>query len=213
MNTRRVKVDPRTPDAGAIAEAAAVMRAGGLVAFPTETVYGLGALATDDAAVRRIFAAKGRPEGKPLIVHVSRPEQVDGVAVNVPAVARVLMERFFPGPLALVLPRHPSVPDAVTAAGATVAVRMPVHAVARALIEAAGPIAAPSANLSGARSSVSADDVLADLDGRIEMVLDAGPSPLLTPSTLLDLTVAPPRILRAGAIPAAAQRPIHPALA
>jgi L-threonylcarbamoyladenylate synthase len=184
-----------------------VLKAGGLVAFPTETVYGLGALATNEAAVRKIFSAKGRPEGKPLIVHLSRPDQIFQVVRYVPPVARVLMERFFPGPLTLVLPRHPDVPDAVTAGGDTVAVRMPDHPVARALIEAAGvPVAAPSANLSGARSSVSAEDVLADLDGRIEMVLDSGPAPLRQPSTVLDLTQDPPRILRQGATAADALR-------
>lgn len=200
MNTERVGVDAANPDPAAIAAAAAVLRAGGLVAFPTETVYGLGALAADGAAVRRIFDAKGRPEGKPLIVHLSRPEQVDLVARDVPPAAAFLMARYFPGPLTLVLPARPEVPDAVTAGGRTVAVRMPDHPVARALIEAAGPIAAPSANLSGARSAVTADDVLADLGGRIEMVLDAGPSPLRVPSTVLDLTADPPRVLREGAI-------------
>lgn len=212
--TRRVRVDPRHPDPAAIAEAAAVLRAGGLVAFPTETVYGLGALATNDTAVRRIFAAKGRPEGKPLIVHISRLEQVRQVARTVPAEAQALMARFFPGPLTLVLPRHPDVPESVTAGGDTVAVRMPDHPVARALIEAVGvPIAAPSANRSGARSAVTADDVLEDLDGRIEMVLDAGPAPLRQPSTVVDLTVCPPRVLRHGALPIEALRSVLPDVA
>ncbi|HHX39230.1 MAG TPA: threonylcarbamoyl-AMP synthase [Armatimonadetes bacterium] len=204
MATRRIVIDAHQPDPAAIAEAAAVLRAGGLVAFPTETVYGLGAPAMDEAAVRRVFAAKGRPESKPLIVHLSRAEQVEGVARCVPDLARELMTRFFPGPLTLVLPRHPQVPDVVTAGGDTVAVRMPDHAVARALIDCLGaPLAAPSANRSGARSAVSADEVLADLDGRIDLVLDAGPAPLRVPSTVLDLTSDPPRILRQGALPAA----------
>lgn len=211
MQTKRVPVDPACPDPAAIREAAAILRDGGLVAFPTETVYGLGAVATNEAAVRRIFAAKGRPEGKPLIVHLSRREQVPLVARAVPAVARALMDRFFPGPLTLVLPRRPEVSDAVTAGGDTVAVRMPDHPVARALIEAVGmPLAAPSANRSGARSAVSAADVLADLDGRIEMVLDAGESPLRSPSTVLDLTSDPPRVLRQGAVPADKLREVTP---
>ncbi|MBI3948532.1 MAG: threonylcarbamoyl-AMP synthase [Armatimonadetes bacterium] len=207
MSTRRLVVDPGHPDLAAILEAADVLRGGGLVAFPTETVYGLGARVTDEAAVRRIFAAKGRPEGKPLIVHVSRREQVSRVARDVPPAARALMARFFPGPLTLVLPRRPEIPDAVTAGGDTVAVRMPDHPVAQALIEALGePVAAPSANRSGARSATTPEEVLDDLDGRIELVLDAGPAPLRQPSTVLDLTVEPARVLRQGAVPADALR-------
>ncbi|NLC58155.1 MAG: threonylcarbamoyl-AMP synthase [Armatimonadetes bacterium] len=213
IHTRRLPVDRERPDPAVIAEAAAILRAGGVVAFPTETVYGLAAVITDDAAVRRVFAVKGRPEGKPLIAHLARVEQVALVARAVPPVARELMARFFPGPLTLVLPRRPELPDSVTAGGDTVAVRMPDHAVARALIEAVGvPLAAPSANRSGARSAVSADDVMADLGGRIELVLDAGPARLQVPSTVVDLTVEPPRVVRHGAVPAVALRPYLPNL-
>lgn len=207
MKTRRIVVDPREPDPAAIQDAAATLKAGGLVAFPTETVYGLGAVATDAAAVQHVFAAKGRPEEKPLIVHLSRQEQIHAVVRELPPIAQLLMEHFFPGPLTLVLRKHPSIPAVVTAGGDTVGVRMPDYPVARALIDAVGePLAAPSANLSGKRSSISAEDVLADLEGRIDLVLDAGPSPLREPSTVLDLTVTPPRILRQGSLPADALR-------
>lgn len=207
MVTRVLLLDPARPNPDAIREAAEVIKTGGLVAFPTDTVYGLGAHLRDEAAMRRLFTAKGRPEGKPLIVHVCRVEQVFSVARQLPPKAHVLMRHFFPGPLTLVLPRHPQVSDVVTAGGDTVAVRMPAHPVALALIEAVGdPIVAPSANLSGARSATSAQQVLEDLEGRIEMVLDAGPAPLGQPSTVLDLTVEPPRILRAGALSAEALR-------
>jgi L-threonylcarbamoyladenylate synthase len=201
MTTRVFPVSPLTPDPEIIEEAAAVLRAGGLVAFPTETVYGLGTDGLNEAAVRRIFAAKGRPEAKGLILHVSEPAQVREVAVVSPAAER-LMEAFFPGPLALVLPALPIVPAVTTGGGATVAVRMPDHAVARALIAAAGrPIAAPSANPSGAPPPRNAVEVLAGLDRRFDLLLDAGPTDLGTPSTLLDLTHEPPRLLRVGALP------------
>src|SRR5438876_890334 len=146
MTTRVLQVSARTPEPEIIEEAAAVIRAGGLVAFPTETVYGLGADGLNETAVRRIFAAKGRPEAKGLILHLSEPAQALEVA-EVPAAAERLMAVFFPGPLTLVLPARPVVPAVTTGGGRTVAVRMPDHPVAQALITAAGrPIAAPSAN-------------------------------------------------------------------
>src|SRR5437016_6107155 len=201
MTTRVLQVSARTLEPEIIEEAAAVIRAGGLVAFPTETVYGLGADGLNEAAVRRIFAAKGRPEAKGLILHLSAPAQVREVA-QVSPMAERLMEAFFPGPLALVLPALPVVPAVTTGGGATVAVRMPHHAVAQALIAAASrPIAAPSANPSGAPPSRTAAEALAGLNGRFDLLLDAGPTPLGTPSTLLDLTHAPPRLLRLGAVP------------
>lgn len=202
MVTRVLPVSALTPEPEIIEQAAAVIRAGGLVAFPTETVYGLGADGLNEAAVRRIFAAKGRPEAKGLILHLSDPAQAREVA-EVSPLAERLMEVFFPGPLTLVLPMRPVVPAVTTGGGATVAVRMPDHAVARALIAAAGrPIAAPSANPSGVSPPRTAAEVLAGLDGRFELLLDAGPTPLGTPSTLLDLTQDPPRILRLGAVAA-----------
>ena len=201
MNTKVVAIDPRRPQPDLIAQAAEIIKAGGLVAFPTETVYGLGANALDAAAVARIFAAKGRPPENPLIVHVSRQAELAMVAADWPAPAAALAARFWPGPLTLVLPKHPRIPQIVTAAGSTVAVRMPAHPVAKALIEAAGtPLAAPSANVSTQISATRAEHVLRGLAGRIEMVLDGGPTAGGLESTVLDVTVCPPRLLRPGLI-------------
>lgn len=201
MPTEVVRVDPKHPDARAVARAAVVLRAGGLVAFPTETVYGLGANAFDAAAVGRIFAAKGRPAHNPVIVHLASAADVGRVAADWPAVAQRLAEEYWPGPLTLVLPRAAGVPDAVTAGGPTVAVRVPAHPVARALIDAAGvPVAAPSANRSGYLSPTRAEHVLRGLDGRIDMVLDGGPVPGGIESTVLDLSGPVPRLLRPGPI-------------
>jgi L-threonylcarbamoyladenylate synthase len=194
-------VDPHAPQAERIAQAAAVLRGGGLVAFPTETVYGLGAHALDAAAVRLVFAAKGRPPHNPLIVHVADAAEVGKVAADWPASAARLAECFWPGPLTLVLPKNPRVPDEVTAGGPTVAVRLPAHPVARALLEAAGvPLAAPSANRSSRLSPTRAEHVLRDLEGRIDLVLDGGSCPGGIESTVLDLTTSPPRLLRPGLV-------------
>jgi L-threonylcarbamoyladenylate synthase len=201
MHTDVLTVDAHHPDPRDIARAAAVLRGGSLVAFPTETVYGLGASAIDPAAVARVFAAKGRPSNNPLIVHVAGADEAVKVAAAWPTSAARLAERFWPGPLTLVLPRRPAVPDAVTAGGPTVAIRVPAHPVALALIHAAGvPVAAPSANRSGYISPTCAAHVLAGLDGRVEMVLDAGPVPGGIESTVLDMTSDPPRVLRPGLI-------------
>ena len=199
MPTEVVTVSAARPDAGAIARAAGVLRAGGLVAFPTETVYGLGANALDTAAVARLFAAKGRPSNNPLIVHAAAADEARRVTAAWPEAAARLAERFWPGPLTLVLPKRPEVPDAVTAGGPTVAVRVPAHPVALALLHAAMvPVAAPSANRSGTLSPTTAEHVLRGLDGRIDLVLDAGPVPGGIESTVLDLTSLPPRLLRPG---------------
>src|ERR1039458_1717655 len=177
MKTLRLVVDPghlETAEAEeALGRAAEILRAGGLVALPTETVYGLGANALDAAAVERIFEAKQRPAWDPVIVHISDLAMLDGLVGEVPAAARKLMEAFWPGPLTLLLPRTAEVPDAVTAGRALVGVRMPAHPVARELIRLAGvPVAAPSANRFGHISPTTALHVLADLDGRIDAVLD-----------------------------------------
>ncbi|MEW6523175.1 MAG: L-threonylcarbamoyladenylate synthase [Bacillota bacterium] len=188
-------------DLACLRRAAGLLRGGQLVAFPTETVYGLGANALDAAAVLRIFAAKGRPSDNPLIVHVSGIEAVHQLVAEFPDCARRLVEHFWPGPLTLVLRRSPVVPAEVSSGLDTVAIRMPDHRVARELISLAGvPVAAPSANWSGRPSPTTAGHVLADLGGRIAAVVDGGPTGIGVESTVLDVTVAPPVILRPGGI-------------
>jgi L-threonylcarbamoyladenylate synthase len=197
-----LEVDPERPDMAAIARAAACLRSGGLVAFPTETVYGLGVHALDPAAVRRLFSAKDRPFNDPLIVHV--PSLVEGrdLVTSVPAAATALAEHFWPGPLTLVLPKSRTVPDEATAGLPSVAIRVPSHPVAQALLRASGiPIAAPSANLFSRPSPTRAAHVLADLDGRIDLVLDGGPTLVGVESTVVDLTDHSPRVLRPGGVP------------
>jgi len=199
--TEIIRVDRSRPDRDAIARAAECLRRGGLVAFPTETVYGLGAHAFDRTAVRRLFESKGRPSNDPLIVHVASFDDMKLLASDVPAIASTLAERFWPGPLTLVVRRAASVPDDVTAGLDTVAVRVPAHPVAQALLAAARlPVAAPSANLFSRPSPTRAAHVLADLDGRIDMLLDAGSTDVGLESTVLDLTSVPPTVLRPGAV-------------
>lgn len=203
MNTRVLSIDPFRIDETVIAEAARVVARGGLVAFPTETVYGLGADALNPQAVEAIFAAKGRPADNPLIVHVAHLDQLVELVEVVPAAVEVLAKHFWPGPLTLILPRRPVVPDVVTAGLDTVAVRIPDHPVALALIRTSGrPIAAPSANRSGRPSPTEAKHVLEDLDGRIDVIVDGGPCDIGVESTVLDLTAEQPIILRPGAVTA-----------
>ena len=205
MTARLLTVDPARPDPDALAEAGAVLRAGGLVAFPTETVYGLGAYALDEAAVRRIFAAKGRPSFNPLIAHVADIAGARALAAEWPPLAQALAERFWPGPLTLVLPKRPIVPDAVTAGRASVALRVPAHPVARALIAAAGiPLAAPSANRFTELSPVTAQQVARGLGDRVDVILDGGRTSVGIESTVVDLTTSPPTLLRPGTITRAA---------
>jgi L-threonylcarbamoyladenylate synthase len=200
-------------DAAAIAHAAELLRAGQLVAFPTETVYGLGADATNAAAVAGIFSAKERPLSDPLIVHLAHVADVRAVAGEIPSVVEPLAARFWPGPLTLVLPRSAYIPPIVAAGGRTIGVRLPAHPIARALIAAAGvPIAAPSANRFTHTSPTTAAHVLADLDGRIACVLDAGPCAVGVESTVVDLTSSPPRLLRPGGVSAEALRDLLPDL-
>lgn len=188
-------------DPAAIAEAAACLRAGGLVAFPTETVYGLGADALDARAVARIFEAKRRPSFDPLIVHLSERGELARVAARVPALAETLCARFWPGPLTLVLEKQPGVPDIVTAGLGSVGVRVPDHQAARALIRAAGtPVAAPSANPFGYVSPTTAEHVLAQLGSEVDLILDGGPCRVGVESTILSLLEHTPRLLRPGGL-------------
>jgi L-threonylcarbamoyladenylate synthase len=199
--TRVLVVDPAAPQAERIREAADVIRQGGLVAFPTETVYGLGANALDATAVQRIFMAKERPATDPLIVHLADVTEMGTVARSVPAVAIRLAKALWPGPLTLIVDKGPAVPDVVTAGRPTVAVRVPAHPIARALIEAARvPVAAPSANRFSRPSPTQAAHVVGDLDGRIELILDGGMTSIGVESTIVDLTTSPPTIRRPGGV-------------
>ncbi len=199
--TRVLRVNAVHPEPETIAKAAELVRRGEVVAFPTETVYGLGASAIDGAAVAQIFTAKGRPSDNPLIVHVADRESLSSVVSVVPQSAEKLIERFWPGPLTLVLPKRETIPGEVTCGLQTVGVRMPAHPVALALIRAAGvPLAAPSANRSGRPSPTAAEHVLEDLAGRIPLVLDGGETGLGLESTVIDMTVDPPVLLRPGGV-------------
>jgi L-threonylcarbamoyladenylate synthase len=209
--TLKLSVSPEGEPETAIARAAALLCEGKLVAFPTETVYGLGAAATSSDAVAAIFTAKERPASDPLIVHIADLAQLGSVVAETPTLALELASHFWPGPLTLVLPRAAAIPPNVTAGGPTVGVRMPSALVALKLLRAAAaPVAAPSANRFMRTSPTTAAHVLADLDGRIDCVLDGGPCAVGVESTVLDLTASPPRILRPGAITLEALREVAP---
>lgn len=193
----------RTDVPGALNRAVAVLRAGSLVAFPTDTVYGVGADAANPAAVSQLYAAKLRPEGKAIPLLLGEGSDLDRLAVNLPPVAQRLVAAFWPGALTLVAWRSRAVIDMVTAGGPTVALRLPDHTVARALARAlGGALAATSANISGAREATTAAEVLAQLAGRIDLLLDGGPCVGGAASTVLDVTTDPPTVLRAGALDA-----------
>ncbi|MCX7721350.1 MAG: L-threonylcarbamoyladenylate synthase [Dictyoglomus thermophilum] len=197
-----LKVDKDNPDLEALEKAAQVLDAGGLVAFPTETVYGLGADALNPEAVRKIFVAKGRPQDNPIIVHVGKKEQVYSLAENVSPIAERLMERFWPGPLTLIFYKSNLVNDIVTAGSPKVGIRQPMNKVALKLLEIFGrPIAAPSANASGRPSPTRAEHVIEDLGDRIDMIIDGGEVSFGVESTVLDVTTDPPIIYRPGACP------------
>ncbi len=206
-NTVRIAISSESIDAPqdqqALAHAAKVLRSGGTVAFPTETVYGLGANALDEQAVAGIFVAKQRPAWDPLIVHISDLAMLDHVAASIPSRAQKLMDAFWPGPLTLLLPKRAVVPDMVTAGRPLVGVRMPAHPVAHALVAAAGvPVAAPSANRFGHTSPTTAQHVLDDLDGRIDLLLDAGPTSFGVESTVIEVTEQAVILYRPGALSA-----------
>lgn len=185
----------------AIEKAGELLRAGEVVAIPTETVYGLAANAYDGNAVSKIFKAKGRPQDNPLIVHIAKVETLSDLVAEVPKAAKKLAAAFWPGPLTMILPKSEKIPDAVSAGLPTVAVRMPSHPVAHAVIEAAGvPLAAPSANLSGSPSPTNAKYVLEDMHDRIPLILDGGSSAVGVESTVITLATARPRVLRPGGI-------------
>ncbi len=201
MNTEIIRIDLQNIDTAKIRYAAQVLKSGGLVAFPTETVYGLGANALNEKAVGNIFRAKGRPSDNPLIVHVSDRSEVSPLVSNLPFDAVKLMDKFWPGPLTIIMNKSEAVPYAVTAGIETVAVRMPSHPVALSLIHEAGvPVAAPSANSSGKPSPTSAEHVIDDLSGKVDVIVDAGYASVGLESTVIDLTSEKPVILRPGGV-------------
>ena len=206
-NTLMLKVDPYNPDPIKIDIAAEFIRKGGLVAFPTETVYGLGADALNPEAILALFEAKKRPLDNPPIIHIADRSEVCGLVEEVPKKAERLMELFWPGPLTLIFKRSNTVPSVTVAGLDTVAIRMPKHKVALALIrQSCCPIAAPSANLAGKPSPTTAQHVFEDLNGRIDVILDGGSANIGVESTVVDLSVDPPMVLRPGGTPFEALR-------
>ena len=202
METKRIIIEDRNHIKDEeLKEAARILRSGGLVAFPTETVYGLGGNALDEDAARKIYAAKGRPSDNPLIAHVSCVEEVEPLVKEIPEAGRKLMEAFWPGPLTMIFPKSEKVPYGTTGGLDTVAIRMPDDPVANRLIALAGvPVAAPSANTSGRPSPTTADHVWQDMNGRIDMIIDGGPVGIGVESTIVDVSSAVPAVLRPGAI-------------
>jgi len=195
MNTRIIPTDSNL----AIQEALKVLRAGGLVAFPTDTVYGLGALAFDNTAIKNIYTAKNRPVEKAIPILIADVDDLEKIAINIPDMARRFASRFLPGPLTCIIPKNPNLPESISATF-TVAVRIPDHKDARALLRAAGPMAVTSANISGKPSPSTAQEVREQLDGRIPLILDGGKTRGGIPSTLVDCTGNEPVILREGPI-------------
>ena len=202
MKTILAKVDLRQDEAAEIIQTAAkILQEGGLVAFPTETVYGLGGNGLDSEACKKIYIAKGRPSDNPLILHISEFEELNPIVREISPAAQKLMDAFWPGPLTMVFPKSEIVPDQATGGLDTVAVRFPNHPVARAIIKAAGlPIAAPSANSSGKPSPTRASHVEFDLNGKIDMIVDGGAAEWGLESTIVDVSGEVPMILRPGAV-------------
>ncbi len=201
IKTKLIRINKFRPEPEKIRYAADIIKRGGLVAFPTETVYGLGANAFDENAIRNVFKAKGRPADNPLIVHIAELKDVHRLAKKPPKIAKLLMERFWPGPLTIVLKKKKIVPDIATGGSNTVAIRMPDNRIAISLIKSVGvPLVAPSANISGKPSPTRAKDVLEDLKGKIELIIDGGKTSIGIESTVIDMTVMPPIILRPGVV-------------
>lgn len=201
METKVVIIDRALIRDDQLLEGAAILRKGGLVAFPTETVYGLGANALDPEAAKKIYAAKGRPSDNPLIAHIGQRSDLEVLVKEIPEAGRKLMKAYWPGPLTLIFPKSSAVPYETTGGLDTVAVRMPSDLVAKRLIELAGvPVAAPSANTSGRPSPTTADHVYEDMNGRIEMIVDGGPVGIGVESTIVDVTGSVPMLLRPGAV-------------
>jgi len=204
-------IDPHNPDPTIIRQASKVLQAGGLVAFPTETVYGLGANALDEHAVGKIFRAKGRPANDPIIVHIADIDQLSEIAIDIPDIVSMLTDRFWAGALTLVLKRHPNIPLNITAGMDTVAVRMPDHPIAQALLhESSLPIGAPSANTFSRPSPTQAHHVMDDLNGHVDMVLDGGRTSIGVESTILSLVADVPTVLRPGGVSLEALREVVP---
>uniref|UniRef100_UPI00054F2A51 L-threonylcarbamoyladenylate synthase n=1 Tax=Alkaliphilus transvaalensis TaxID=114628 RepID=UPI00054F2A51 len=207
MNTKIIEIDPSKLEEGnleeeaKIKECSEIIKKGGTVAFPTETVYGLGANGLDPFSIKKIYEAKGRPSDNPLILHVASIDEVKPLVKEIPEVGFKLMKTFWPGPLTLVMEKSEVIPREITAGLDTVAIRMPEHPIARGLIEASGvPIAAPSANRSGKPSPTKAEHVIEDLSARVDAIISGGSSNVGLESTVLDITVEPPVILRPGGI-------------
>lgn len=201
MHTKIIKIDKNNFKAEDLKEAASIIKEGGLVAFPTETVYGLGANGLEKSSIKKIYKAKGRPSDNPLILHIGKKDGIYPLVKEVPDLALELIEEFWPGPLTIILEKSDLVPGIITGGLETVAIRMPQHPIARRLIELSGvPIAAPSANISGKPSPTSGRDVIEDMDGKIAAVIDGGPTGIGLESTVLDLSGEKPMVLRPGGI-------------
>ena len=202
------KMETRILDSDQLTQAAGILKRGGLVAIPTETVYGLAADALNGNAVKKIFEAKGRPADNPLIVHISELSQINQLVREFTPQAQKLAQAFWPGPLTIILPKSPLIPDEVSAGLDTVAVRFPSHPVARALISLSGPLAAPSANLSGSPSPTSLEHVVRDMNGRVDAIVDGGDCEVGVESTVITLACSPARLLRPGGVTAAQLREV-----
>jgi len=212
MNTKVVIVDENNIDKSAINEAGLILREGGLVAFPTETVYGLGANALNGDAVKKIFTAKGRPQDNPLIVHIA-DFNIESLVKNIPEVALQLMRKFWPGPLTIILEKSDLIPGETSANLPSVGIRMPSNIIARELIKASGvPIAAPSANISGRPSPTEASRCVEDLQGKVNYILGGGSCAVGLESTIIDCTVNPPCVLRPGGITLAMLKEVEPSI-